>query len=160
MGVQFEAAEGGQAHPVFDWAGMAAKADRARWTPAEAFFAVLIAAATCDGRLDRHEHETMLALVHRCRLVRAMREEDITKLNASVVQKFRDAPDTALNEACSALPYEIRLPTFAQAMDIILADGNLSQPEAALLNALVAHLELATQDVQRVAEVIMLKNRV
>lgn len=160
MNAVIQAADGAESRPVFDWQRMAVEPLSSGWSAPEAFFAILVSAATCDGELHRLEHETMLAMVHRSRAMRAMTAEDVTQVNMRVVQKFRESPDTALEAACKALPREMRLPTFAQAIDIAMADGDLSQAEAAMLNTLAAHLELAPADVQRVGEVIILKNRV
>jgi hypothetical protein len=44
-------------------------------------------------------------------------------------------------------------------MDLVLADGDLNQDEADFLNALILHLKLDREGVERVADVIMLKNR-
>lgn len=148
------------ARPVFDWARMAAPTETKGWSAPEGFFAILFSAVTCDGELDRLEQEGLLALVHRSRALKAMTAEDLAALNTRVVAKLRESPAEALEAACKALPNEMRLPAFAQALDLILADGDLSQPEAAMLNALASHLDLPAQDVKRVAEIIILKNRV
>jgi hypothetical protein len=58
------------------------------------------------------------------------------------------------------LPPALRLPVFAQALDIILADGDLTQRESAFLNRLAASLQLSEPDVRRIADVIVLKNTV
>jgi hypothetical protein len=64
-----------------------------------------------------------------------------------------------LRGACAALPAEIRLPVFAHALDLVLADGELNEDEAKFLDALVLDLDLHRDDVERIANVIELKNR-
>ena len=54
---------------------------------------------------------------------------------------------------------EMRLSTFAHALDLALADGELTADEADYLNTLILYLELDRDDVERVADVIVLKNQ-
>jgi uncharacterized tellurite resistance protein B-like protein len=137
-----------------------ASAANSSWTPQEALFAVLFSAAVCDGGLDRIEQETLLALIHRSRALKALGDEELEDINASVSAKLHGREDEALEEACKALPPAPRLPLFALALDIILADGDLTQQEAAFLNRLAAGLQLSESDVRRVADIIILKNTV
>jgi len=58
-----------------------------------------------------------------------------------------------------ALPEEMRLTAFANALDLVLADGQLSEDEADFLNTLILHLQLNGADVERIADIILLKNR-
>jgi len=145
----------------FDWARMAntAEGKRAGWSEATAYFAVLFAAATCDGKLAREEHEAMLAMTHRARVLKDLSQDQLAALNTFVVDRFREEGEAALVNACAALSAEMRLPVFAQALDIIVCDGALSTEESAYLNRLVAALRLGRADVERVADVIFVKNR-
>ena len=148
------------AERVFDWPRMLETTSEApAWSLAEAFFAVLLSAAVCDGAVQPIEQETLLALVHRSRALKALSKDDLAALNVSVVEKLRSASEDGLARACAALPADLRLPIFAHALDIVLADGELTNAEAALLNALAAHMSLAPADVERIAEIIILKNR-
>ena len=151
----------GETQPAFDWAGWTnASGPKSSWTPQEALFAVLFFATVSDGGLDRIEQETLLALVHRSRALKTLGDEELENLNASVSAKLHGREDEALEEACQALPSPLRLPLFAQALDIVLADGDLTQKESAFLNRLAAYLQLVEADVRRIADVIILKNTV
>lgn len=152
-------ATSGKMRPVFDWTGMmTASASSPGWTPQEAFFAVLFSAAVCDGGMDAVEQDVLIALIHRSRALKSLSDKDLEDLNSSVTRKLHGQENDALEEACRVLPSRLRLPLFAQALDIILADGDLSQDEAAFLNRLAAYLDLAENDVRRVADVMILKN--
>lgn len=151
----------GETQPAFDWIGMAkASTAKSSWTPQEALFAVLFSATVCDGGLDRIEQETLLALIHRSRALKALGDDELEDLNASVSAKLHARENEALEEACQTLPSVLRLPLFAHALDIVLADGDLTQKESAFLNRLAAYLQLAEPDVRRIADVIVLKNMV
>lgn len=145
----------------FDWSRLLASEKAAAqegWTVPEAFLAVLFAAATCDGELAAVEHEELLALVHRSRALKSLSMNELTQINAKIVARLGDA-ETALQEACKVLPEEMRLPLFAHALDLVLADGELNLEEAKFLDAIVLHLDLDRQTVESVASVIALKNR-
>jgi uncharacterized tellurite resistance protein B-like protein len=151
----------GETQPIFDWAGMVETATPgSSWTLQEALLGVLFSAAVCDGSLDRVEQDVMLALIHRSRALKSLDDEELEDLNASISAKLHGRETECLEEACKVVPVPLRLPIFAQALDIILADGDLTQRESAFLNRIAAYLQLAEADVQRVAEVIILKNTV
>lgn len=75
----------GETQPVFDWADIVkASTPKSSWTPQEALYAVLFSATVCDGGLERVEQETLLVLIHRSRALKALRDEELENLNASV----------------------------------------------------------------------------
>lgn len=146
---------------ALDWSSLVSNASTASqpvWSVPEAFIAVLFAAATCDGELASVEHEELLALVHRSRALKSLTPQQLGAINVKVAARLRDS-DTALQEACVSLPDEMRLPAFAHALDLVLADGELNEEEADFLNALILHLKLHRDDVERVADVIVMKNQ-
>jgi uncharacterized tellurite resistance protein B-like protein len=147
---------------VLDWSrlleGASVSSAQPTWTIPEAFVAVLFGAVTCDGELATVEHEELLALAHRSRALKTLTPEQLGAVNTKVSARLRDS-DTALQEACMALPEDMRLPAFAHALDLILADGELNEEEADFLNAIILHLKLNREDVERVADVIVMKNQ-
>jgi uncharacterized tellurite resistance protein B-like protein len=128
------------------------------WTAPEAFLAILFSAVTCDGELAAVEHEELMALAHRSRALKSVSVKQLADLNAKIVDRMRRS-DAMLAEACAALPEEMRLSAFTHALDLVLADGELNRDEALFLDHLSLHLELARADIERVADVIVEKNR-
>lgn len=146
---------------VLDWSRLVTQAKSApaeAWTAPEAFVAVLFSAVTCDEEVNQIEHEELLALAHRSRALRAMTPSQLGQLNAKVIERLRGNSE-ALGEACAALPEDARLPAFAHALDLVLADGELVEDEADFLNTLILHLKLNRDDVERVADVMVMKNQ-
>lgn len=147
---------------VLDWASMLApEAPRTPegWTVPEAFVAIVLSAVTCDGEIAAVEHEELLALVHRSRALKSLSTQQLADLNLKVSARLREEK-SALDDACAALPQEMRLAMFAHALDLVLADGELNIQEADFLNALILKLNLDRSGVERVADVITLKNQV
>ncbi|MEZ5958427.1 MAG: tellurite resistance TerB family protein [Hyphomonadaceae bacterium] len=146
---------------TLDWSqlvGSSASRTPGHWSVPEAFIAVLLAAVGCDGEIAAVEQEELIALVHRSRALKSLSPVQLTEINIRIVERLRDN-EGALREACAALPNEMRLSLFAHALDLVLADGDLTEDEADFLNALILYLNLDGQSVEQIADVMTLKNR-
>lgn len=152
----------GSGNIFLDWARLVeakTMAPEHAWSAPEAFLCVLLAAAVCDGDFSADEQDLVRVLAHRSRGLQALTVDQLDALQGIVADRLEAGPDLALAAACAALPEEIRLPAFAHALDIALADGELSANEADLLDTLAVRLHLDAANVRRVAEVIVLKNQ-
>jgi uncharacterized tellurite resistance protein B-like protein len=154
----FAASLGSKPGNVLDWSQLVNARNEGIWSAPEAFLAILFAAVTCDGAMAGVEHEELLALAHRSRALKSLTPEQLAEINIKVNARLRDQ-DNALREACESLPQDMRLPVFAHALDLVLADGDLNAEEADFLNAIILYLGLERGGVERVADVISLKNR-
>jgi uncharacterized tellurite resistance protein B-like protein len=128
------------------------------WTVGEAFLCLLLCAVSVDGVFAREEQEEVKALLMRSRALKTMNQSQLAQANA-VIQKRLAERKNGLDEACTALPTDMRLPVFAHCVDIILSDGNLVPLEAEYLNRITTMLELPADDAKRVMEVLLIKNR-
>lgn len=128
------------------------------WTVPEAFVTVLLSAVTCDGDLAAIEHEELLALAHRSRALMSLTTKQLADINEKVLARLRDE-EGAFEQACAAIPEEMRLSLFAHALDLVLADGDLNQDEADFLNGLILRFNLMADDVRRITDVLVLKNK-
>jgi uncharacterized tellurite resistance protein B-like protein len=145
----------------FDLEKLAADFGKTRntdWTPAEAFLCLILSAVSVDGVFAREEQEEVKALLLRSRALRAMDQNQLARANA-VIQKRLAERKNGLDEACAALPVDMRLPVFAHCVDIILSDGNLAQVEADFLNHITGQLELEEDEAKLMMEVLLIKNR-
>jgi uncharacterized tellurite resistance protein B-like protein len=145
---------------VLSWSVLleAAPDSKTEWTIPEAFLAILFAAVTCDGELAAVEHEELMALAHRSRALKTVSAKQLAELNIRVVERMRRT-DTMVSDACAALPAEMRLSAFSHALDLVLADGEINRDEAAFLDQLSRNLELSLGDIERIADVLVEKNR-
>ncbi len=141
------------------WSNLLGDAPAAEgWTIPEAFITILLAAVTCDGELATTEHEELLALVHRSRALKSLSTDQLSALNVKAMSRLRDQSG-ALADACTALPEDMRPSVFAHALDLVLADGELTTDEADFLNTIILSLKLSREDVANISDVIVLKNR-
>lgn len=128
------------------------------WTIPESFLCVLISAAMADGDFNVEERDTIMLLARRSRALRTLSPQDLAAANDAVNERMHNRPN-ALEEACDTLPADMCLPVFAHCVDIILSDGELLQPEAQWLEALIPKLDLNPDEARRVMEVLLLKGQ-
>src|SRR5262249_22726093 len=103
------------------------------WTVGEAFLCLLLCAVSADGIMAREEQEEVRALLMRSRALKSLNQNQLAAANAVIQKRIQERKD-GLEEACVALPSDMRLPVFAHCVDIILSDGNLAPVEADYLN--------------------------
>lgn len=128
------------------------------WSVGEAFLCLLLSAVSADGVYAREEQEEVKALLMRSRALKSLNQAQLAQANA-VIQKRLAERKSGLEEACAALPSDMRLPVFAHCVDIILSDGSLVPVEADFLNRIAAMMEIPADDAKRVMEVLLVKNR-
>lgn len=147
--------------PSFNLEKLAADFGKSRntdWTVAEAFLCLLLSAVSADGVFAREEQEEVKALLMRSRALKTMDQAALAQANA-VIQKRLAERKNGLEEACTALPSDMRMTAFTHCVDIILSDGSLVPAEADYLNRISAMLELRPEDAKRIMEVMLIKNR-
>ncbi len=128
------------------------------WTIPEAYLGLIIAAAFSDGDLAPEERQEIAALVTRSRTMKRLSQGELARTNQTVNERMQSRQN-GLEEACLALPSDMRLSVFAHCVDIVLADGELRQSEADFLNRITGMLSLRPDDAKRVLTAIMIKNR-
>jgi uncharacterized tellurite resistance protein B-like protein len=103
------------------------------WTVPEAFIGILIGAALADGEVHQNERDEIIGLRKRTRILQHLSDDQVSKANQTVIQRFSERGDKALEQCCGALPTELRLPIFSLCVDITLADGKLHRNELLFL---------------------------
>ena len=143
-----------------DWSKLSAANVRAHdqtWTAPEAFLGVLLAAMLCDGGAATEEIEALQAILNRSRSFKTIPPEQLSGAVDEISARIQSNPD-CVAAACAALPEDMRATAFALALDLILADNELTRTEAKFLNDLTSWLQLDNGTVQHISEVIVVKN--
>ena len=83
------------------------------WTVGEAFLCLLLCAVSADGIFAREEQEEVKALLMRSRALKSLNQHQLAAANA-IIQKRLAERKNGLEEACTALPSDMRLPVFSQ----------------------------------------------
>jgi hypothetical protein len=130
------------------------------WGPHEAFAGVLLAASACDGHIADEEVQSLFTKLGRMKMFQRYTDKLWSQLmnRLSGVLK-RQGVETLLERSTSLLPAELRETVFANACDIVLADGVVEEDEKAFINDLQKKLELADDRALTIVQVMVVKNK-
>ena len=124
----------------------------------EAFLCLLSLAATADRGMATLESEWLQQLTRRWSERGVVREHDVQALNFAVCDRLAKGLEAALAEASAALPPICRIPVFAQALDLMLANGPLRPQEEEFAQELAVALSIEEAEARRMRECLSLKN--
>ena len=129
------------------------------WSAADAFLGVMTLVAVQDIRTA----ETRMRAVHefagRSPFLRKCSDKGLPHLQSGVVKRIDAAGCHALEQACVALPAEMRESVYAACIDILGASGLLSDQDRILANRLRVLLKMEPVLAQQIETVLLLKNR-
>lgn len=128
------------------------------WSIPEAFMGLILSAAFADHELAEEERQEIAALVKRSRTMKRLSDAELAAVNQTVNKRLQER-ENGIEEACQALPNDMRLSVFAHCVDIVLADGKLLPSEAKFLNEITHMMALDPDRAKDVMSVIMYKNR-
>jgi len=125
-----------------------------------ALISLFIGAMDANGHVSREELGRAQHLIGSTRRFRRKSGETLGRLIDEARTAYEDGdPGEVVAAAARALPAARATSTFAVIADLLLADGTLDAPERRFLQQLGRDLRLATEDVRRIVDVILLKNQ-
>jgi hypothetical protein len=129
-------------------------------TPQEAFAGVLLGASACDGHIADDEVAGLITTLIRMKLFQRWTDKNynqsLNKLHGFLKKKGVDA----LIDACvEALPGELPETAFANACNIVLADGVVEDDEKEFVNNLMIKLGIAQERALAIIRVMVIKNK-
>lgn len=128
--------------------------------PAESFAAIMLLVVAADGYLADDEVRLLNTTLCRMRLFRSYSDDVMRRMFDSLCGTLRREGGGVLFEAAIAtLPHDVYDTAFAIATDLVLVDGQVSPEEEDLLGSLCRALELDDTLVNKVIEVMMIKNK-
>lgn len=125
-----------------------------------AFVGVLMLANSSDGNLSDEELRGFGSIVSRMKLYRDMTGPQFNRVvdrAAGVIN--RKGFDAALAEFAGVLPEGLHKAVFANACDLVLADGVVEAEEKKFINDLRRALGLSGDDAKTIAQVMVYKNQ-
>jgi hypothetical protein len=128
--------------------------------PQEAFAGILLSASACDGHIAEEEVQSLFTMLARMKMYKRYSGDQMGQLLNRLVGilKRRD-PDHLLEESIPALPPELKETVFANACDIVLADGVVEDEERAFIEKLQLKLGLPNDHALTIVQVMVLKNK-
>lgn len=129
-------------------------------SPQESFAGILLAASACDGHISEDEFHRLLAALFRMKLFERINEKQFDKvMNKLMGVLKKHGPDTLVEGCCETLPESLRKAAFANACNIVLADGILEEDEKEFVNSLKSKLKLEANVAKTIAQVMVIKNK-
>jgi tellurite resistance protein len=129
-------------------------------TPQEAFAGILLGASACDGHIADDEVQGLVTALVRMKLYQrySAREfnQTLNKLHGFLKKKGVDA---LIDTCVQTLPKQLDKTAFANACDVVLADGVVEPDERAFIDKLRAKLQIDGNTAKAIAEVMVIKNR-
>ncbi|MBD1911482.1 MULTISPECIES: tellurite resistance TerB family protein [unclassified Leptolyngbya] len=129
-------------------------------SPAEAFAAITLAAIASDGHLSEQELNGLITALNRMRLYRSYTGDTMRQMFDKLFGILKhDGVGVLFNAAQDLLPKELQEAAFAVAVDLLMADGQVSPEEKAFLEQLYNTLNIPEEKANKIIEVMAIKNR-
>jgi tellurite resistance protein len=127
---------------------------------AESFAAILLGAAASDGHIAEEEAQGLWTITGRMQLFSNWTADRFNNMMDKLIHVLkRDGLDTLLERAAEGLPEELRETAFANACDLVLADGVVEDEEKKFLSQLTRVLGISGDQALTIARVMVVKNK-
>lgn len=131
----------------------------AEFGPQEGFAGVILCASACDGHIGDEEGQVVNAILSQKKLYSRLSPQQMSSLVDRIVGMLkRKGHEQLLEKSFPAVPPELRECVFANAVDIVLADGTVEQDEREFIDGLQAKLELDSKRAKKIVQVMVYKN--
>jgi tellurite resistance protein len=129
-------------------------------TKQEAFAGILLGASACDGHIADEEVKGLFTITERMRMFENVSPNKWNGM-MDVLHKYlkKEGPLKLVDRCAEALPEGLRQTAFANACDIVLADGTVEDEEKEFLDHLQKTLELDGDTALNIVEVMIIKNK-
>ena len=128
-------------------------------SPQEAFVCLLIASARSDGSVSPHEANQIEHVVAAMKLFRGSSYETRRGIFTTAAEHIKDQGiENVVGAAAAAVPKEIGATTFAVAVDLMLADGELTANERRFADELRGLLNVDGEMAAKIVDVLTVKN--
>ena len=129
-------------------------------TKQEAFAGILLGASACDGHIADEEVKGLFTITERMRMFENVSPNKWNSM-MDVLHKYlkKEGALKLVDRCAEALPEGLRQTAFANACDIVLADGTVEDEEKEFLDYLQKTLELDGDTALNIVEVMIIKNK-
>jgi len=129
-------------------------------TKPEAFASILLCAVASDGHISDEEAQGLVTIISRMKLFENWSGDKFNSMmNRLIGMLKREGLDKFLSKATEALPDELRDTAFANACDLVLADGVVEDEEKDFLDKVQKMLDINGDTALDIVQVMIIKNR-
>ncbi len=133
---------------------------RTKLSPQESFAGILLAASACDGHVSDDEITQLFTALFRMKLFRNVNQKQFNQVwNKLMSVLKKNGPDSLVDGCCETLPKELYKAAFANACNIVLADGIIESEEKEFIDQLSVKLSLDANTAKTIAQVMVIKNK-
>lgn len=126
----------------------------------DAFLGLLLGAAACDGVVSEAERQAVFTITDRMKLFENVSPHRWNQLAQHLIDLLqREGQARFMMRCAEAIPEPLRDCAFANACDIILADGVVELEEKRYLDALQHELQLDPRAALKIVDVMIIKNK-
>jgi hypothetical protein len=126
----------------------------------EAFAGILLGAAAADGHIADEEAEGLWTTLARMRMFDSWTGQKFSHMMGKLVKILkRHDVDGLLDRCVASLPQKLHETAFANACDIVLADGVVEAEEEEFLEKLQRKLDVSGDEALTIVEVMIIKNK-
>ncbi len=127
--------------------------------PHEGVAGTLLAASACDGHIADEEVHSLLTTLGRMKLYQHTSEHQFGSMMDRLLGLLkRGGPEKLIDEVIPAVPPELAETVFANACNIVLADGVVEDEEREFLNTMVRKLSISEERARKIVRVMVIKN--
>ncbi|MBN9520721.1 tellurite resistance TerB family protein [bacterium] len=129
-------------------------------TKHEAFAGILLAASAVDGHIASEEISTLINTISRMKLYSNFNDDKYGRMFDRLMKMLKKHGAIELTERCAPeVPDDLRETVFANACDIVLADGVVEDEERELIEKLQNELEIPGDEAMDIVRIMVIKNR-
>lgn len=131
----------------------------AEFGPQEGYAGVMICASACDGHIGDEEGQNLNLILGSKRLYsRHSPQQFGAMIDRLIGELKRKGPEKLLEKAYTKVPPELRESAFANAVDIVLADGTVEEEEREFIDDLRDKFEIEQARAKTIVQVMVYKN--
>jgi len=128
--------------------------------PQEGFAGVLLCASACDGHIGDEEGQSINLILGRRKLYERLTQQQFGSMMDRLLGELkRRGPEKLLEKSYPTVPPELRETVFANAVDIVLADGTVEPEEREFIDDLRDKLEVDKKRAKTIVQVMVYKNQ-
>ncbi len=134
--------------------------DQQKYGPHEGVAGVLLASSACDGHIGDEEVQSLVTTLGRMKLYQHVAPNQFSSMMDRLMGLLkRGGPEKLVDTVINYVPAELKETTFANACNIVLADGTVEEDEREFLNSLVRKLEINAEKAMKIVRVLVIKNK-
>jgi tellurite resistance protein len=127
----------------------------------EAFLGILMTANASDGHVSDEEVAGLITITARMKLFEGWDEHKWRKAFDRLAGMMRrsETIDQMISTCVKALPEQLSQTVFANAVDLVLADGVVEDEEREFINKLWKALGISGDEAKTIVQIMVIKNR-